>query len=254
MSLSRVKVVALIAQKVAMASMLFHDVFCFNYAKSIHPGLIRPIQLSFHHSQIQHIHTSTSSCLFQGTFLKSKSKNDAEIDYAKFVLNVKSPEDMEKIGSIVAKGASPSDTVTIRGDLGSGKTVFARGFVRELMQDPNLSVTSPSYLLDNSYQMEDTGYIIHHMDLFRLAGVEDLDVLNLPENLVSCINLIEWPERMGELEPTERLEVWLDILEEEERRVSLFAHGVSWSQRVIKIRQDFKINGVPLDDNNKKIF
>ena len=97
------------------------------------------------------------------------------------------------------------DTVCLHGDVGAGKTCFARGFIRARTADPGLRVTSPSYLLDNSYEADD-GLMcvrkkrarrsarvvhllprsIHHMDLYRLSEEADLRVLNLEEALAEC--------------------------------------------------------------------
>lgn len=67
------------------------------------------------------------------------------------------------------------DVLLLQGDLGAGKTCFSRGVIRRKLNDPNLRVTSPSYLLDNSYDYFDDNdgegderRCIHHMDLFRL--------------------------------------------------------------------------------------
>lgn len=83
----------------------------------------------------------------------------------------------------------------LKGDLGSGKTCFARGFIRALLQDESLFVTSPSYLLDNTYVTSED-VIIHHMDLYRLPNAFDSHILGIPGIFNSSICLIEWPDRL----------------------------------------------------------
>ncbi len=123
-------------------------------------------------------------------------------------VRVGSPEAMENLGADLASRTGAGDTVCLHGDVGAGKTCFARGFIRARTADPGLRVTSPSYLLDNSYEADD-GLMcvrkkrarrsarvvhllprsIHHMDLYRLSEEADLRVLNLEEALAECA----WP-------------------------------------------------------------
>lgn len=217
-------------------------------------------------------------CL-SGTRLFSTSDNPKEdqgpegiapttkpITYAKVWAEAATPEAMEALGARLARGAGPGDAVTIRGDLGAGKTCLARGFVREVLGDPHLAVTSPSYLLDNTYYAEDRDLLVHHMDLFRLAGEGDLDVLGVPEALQNCVCLVEWPERLGALEPAARCEAWLRVAPDgsELRRVELIGYGESWSSRLMEMRQELKKpeksslgfrggdpSSIEDDDNNK---
>ncbi|CAM9109504.1 unnamed protein product [Choristocarpus tenellus] len=112
---------------------------------------------------------------------------------------------MEKIGAILGEDSQEGDTILLSGDLGTGKTCFARGFIRARVGEPSLPVTSPSYLLDNTYKTEGGDLIIHHMDLYRLSGASDLHILDIPEVLQSSICLIEWPCRLGSLLPETRL-------------------------------------------------
>eukprot|EP00752_Nemacystus_decipiens_P017511 g15696.t2 len=62
---------------------------------------------------------------------------------------------MEQAGAFFGADTEDGDTVLLHGDLGTGKTCFARGFIRARVGNPCLAVTSPSYLLDNTYKVED---------------------------------------------------------------------------------------------------
>ena len=84
-------------------------------------------------------------------------------------------EHIEEFGKEIAKVLEIGDVILLRGDLGAGKTTLTRGLLRELYQDDNMIVTSPSYLLDNTYEYN--GVMIHHMDLYRLPTASDLSML-----------------------------------------------------------------------------
>ena len=70
-------------------------------------------------------------------------------------LLVPSAEEMESLGGALAQGTTAGDVVFLTGDLGAGKTSLCRGFIRGRTGDPRLRVTSPSYLLDQSYETGD---------------------------------------------------------------------------------------------------
>ena len=106
----------------------------------------------------------------------------------------------------------------LRGDLGAGKTTLARGLLREKLQEPELRVTSPSYLLDNMYTCEGeeggmgAGLTIHHLDLYRLPTGCDMGMLGIPAIFSSALCLVEWPQRLptGSL-PLDYLDIELRI-------------------------------------------
>jgi len=141
------------------------------------------------------------------------------------------------------------------GDLGAGKTCFARGFVRARSGYFDMRVTSPTYLLSNTYPADNGKMSIHHMDLYRLSGrsKEELAPLNLDNVLKNCISLIEWPSRLASY-PDSRLEILFKIEEMEEEEVQtddefatrvliLKGFGERWSTKLNKIE-----NGGYLDD------
>ena len=70
-------------------------------------------------------------------------------------LAVPTPQDMEDVGAILSMGTGPGDVILLGGDLGAGKTCFSRGFVRAKTGDLDMRVTSPTYLLSNTYDAGD---------------------------------------------------------------------------------------------------
>ena len=109
----------------------------------------------------------------------------------------RSAEDIEKLGWDLAPRLQSGDVILLNGDLGAGKTTLSRGIIRSKFEDERMVVTSPSYLLDNSYQLDEQQFI-HHMDLYRLPNGADLSMLGVPQIYEHSLCLIEWPERIAE--------------------------------------------------------
>lgn len=132
------------------------------------------------------------------------------------------------LGKCLGRDARPGDVLCLRGDLGAGKTAFARGYVRSARGDDSLDVTSPTYCLDNTYppQRRQGGLgamheipTIHHMDLWRLQSASTRSFVDFDTVFRDQISLIEWPERLGELLPTERLDVCIEYIAQDESPV-----------------------------------
>lgn len=69
-------------------------------------------------------------------------------------LLIPDPSNCEEIGALISAFAEPPDAILLDGDLGAGKTTFSRGFVRNKLGASNEAITSPTYLLSNSYSYE----------------------------------------------------------------------------------------------------
>jgi tRNA threonylcarbamoyl adenosine modification protein YjeE len=102
--------------------------------------------------------------------------------------------EMARFAADLARIALPGDCLALSGDLGAGKTSFARAFIRTLAGDAELDVPSPTFTLVQSYA---TGLPVAHFDLYRIADPDEVAELGLDEALESGIALIEWPERAG---------------------------------------------------------
>jgi len=110
--------------------------------------------------------------------------------------------DTERLAATLASLAAPGDIIALSGELGAGKTTFARGFVRALTGKDE-DVPSPTFTLVQTYDTPKGE--IWHCDLYRLAKPDDALELGLEDAFGSGICLIEWPERLGGLLPPRRL-------------------------------------------------
>ena len=106
----------------------------------------------------------------------------------------------EALAEDVAAILAPGDLVTLTGDLGAGKTTFARALLRALADDLLLEVPSPTFTLVQSYALPRLS--VAHLDLYRIVDPGELDELGLEEALEGGAALVEWPERAeGRLPP-----------------------------------------------------
>lgn len=101
------------------------------------------------------------------------------------------------------------DTVLLAGDLGTGKTHFARQVIRSRLSgaDRDHDIPSPTYTLVQTYSADICD--IWHADLYRLEVPDEVVDLGLPDAFETAICLIEWPDRLGPYRPTDALEIRL---------------------------------------------
>ncbi len=122
----------------------------------------------------------------------------------------------------IAPLARPGDALALSGDLGMGKTEFARGFVRA-RAGTGIEVPSPTFTLVQTYDLP--GGEIWHFDLYRLAE------LGWEAAREGAIALIEWPARLGPYLPEDRLDIaFAQGAGDTARRVSL-SGGPAWARR-----------------------
>jgi tRNA threonylcarbamoyladenosine biosynthesis protein TsaE len=122
----------------------------------------------------------------------------------------------------------PGDVVSVAGDLGAGKTVFARGVARALGVSD--AVVSPSFTIVREY---DGRVPLVHVDVYRIGTIQELHDLGFEEVVRDdAITLVEWGDVIDPLLPRERLDVRLVAGDaDDERLVELEGRGPSWSTR-----------------------
>lgn len=118
-----------------------------------------------------------------------------------------SPEATALFAEDVSLAIRQGDCLCLSGDLGAGKSTFARALIRAIADDPDLEAPSPTFTLVQSYQLR---IPISHMDLYRLGSPEELDELGLDEALAEGAALVEWPEKAIDLLPSDRIMIRFD--------------------------------------------
>lgn len=132
----------------------------------------------------------------------------------------------EALAARLAALSGAGDVIALHGEMGMGKSVFARAFLRALAEDPSLEVPSPTFSLVQIYDLPKA--TVAHFDLWRLDGPDALFELGWDE-VQEGIMLVEWPERAGDELPRHALHLTLMPGEGEEgRRVML----EGWSDRL----------------------
>lgn len=131
-----------------------------------------------------------------------------------------SAEETFEMAYSIGEAITAPTVFLLQGDLGAGKTVFAKGIAAGLDIDP-AEVNSPTFTLVNQHEGR---MRLYHLDLYRLEGSEDeLTELGLEEmlNEPNAVVLIEWPERLGKFSVPRAVQVSINDLGGDERRLSL---------------------------------
>jgi len=133
-------------------------------------------------------------------------------------MKISSLSDLEKIANNIKKIASPGDSIFLYGEIGVGKTTFARMLINkyELKNKIKKSeVLSPTFNIVFEYDIKD--FIIKHYDLYRLKNLKDIKNIGLFENKEQCITLIEWPELIKE-KPLNRIDLFFKYTDDMNKR------------------------------------
>ena len=137
----------------------------------------------------------------------------------------------EALAARLAAVAWPGDVIALKGELGAGKTCFARGFIRARGGDE--AVPSPTFTLVQIYDLP--GGRVWHFDLYRLRVAEEAWELDIEEAFDEGISLIEWPERLGPLLPRGHLLVALDFAAAPGARRATLSGDADWMARLATI-------------------
>jgi tRNA threonylcarbamoyl adenosine modification protein YjeE len=140
----------------------------------------------------------------------------------------------------VAAILEPGDLITLSGDLGAGKTTFARALIRYLARDDTIEVPSPTFTLTQTYSLP--GFTVVHADLYRLSGTGELAELGLDDAPEGAVTLVEWPDRATGFLPNNRLDIALTLEPQHgptARSVRITGYGsvTARAERILTIRR-----------------
>lgn len=126
--------------------------------------------------------------------------------------------DTLEVGRRIAAKAYPGMVVSLRGPLGAGKTVIAKGVAEGL--GIKEAIVSPTFTLIQEYQ--GTTLKLYHMDLYRLSGTDEFEMIGGEELLYGKgVVLIEWSEKIEEMLPDDTVYVELQILPNQDRVITV---------------------------------
>lgn len=126
-------------------------------------------------------------------------------------------QDTKELGRRIGKALSSGSLVSLRGPLGAGKTVIAKGIAQSL--DITEAIVSPTFTLVQEYEGSQA---LHHLDLYRIDGAEEFDGIGGEELLYDeGVTLIEWSEKIDELLPAHTIYISLTIGEKQERIIEV---------------------------------
>ena len=141
---------------------------------------------------------------------------------------------VSRLAERIALKLEPGDLVALSGDLGAGKTTFARALIRAMLTDATAEIPSPTFSLVQSYE---TGRLaLMHIDLYRIAGEDEVDELGLDEHLARGAVIVEWPERAPGLRCENRLDIALSQGTGADERTLLFTGHGTWGPRLQRLQ------------------
>jgi len=128
-------------------------------------------------------------------------------------MKISSIHELEKISNKIKKKLTPGDVIFLYGEIGVGKTTFARLLINNYEKEKNLKVSevlSPTFNIVFEYEIKK--FTIKHYDLYRLKNDNDIKNIGLFEDLERTITLIEWPELIKE-KPSNRIDLFFEYSE-----------------------------------------
>lgn len=144
--------------------------------------------------------------------------------------SLNSPEETAALAAALAQVLAAGDTILLSGDIGAGKTHFARNLIQHslgYLED----VPSPTFTLVQTYDGPDCE--IWHADLYRLTNPDEVVELGLTEAFESAICLIEWPDRLQDLAPKSALQIALKMTDHlGERALTVQWSDPKWDQKL----------------------
>ena len=133
-------------------------------------------------------------------------------------MKISSIRELGKIADKIKKILLPGDVVFLHGEIGVGKTTFARLLINGFENEKKLKkseILSPTFNIVFEYEIKE--FTIKHFDLYRLKNSNDIKNVGLFENLEQSITLIEWPELIIN-KPENRFDLFFEYAEDYNKR------------------------------------
>ncbi|WP_417798784.1 tRNA (adenosine(37)-N6)-threonylcarbamoyltransferase complex ATPase subunit type 1 TsaE [Terasakiella pusilla] len=147
-------------------------------------------------------------------------------------INIENQHQTEVCAQRIAQIARAGDVIALHGDLGMGKSVFSRAFIRALTT-PDEEVPSPTFTLVQIYDT-DAGEL-YHFDMYRLDSPDDSLELGIEEAFNDSISLIEWPSKLGTYLPWNCLNIEIAPAGHDTARTLTFTSQGDWLDRLKEI-------------------
>ena len=154
------------------------------------------------------------------------------IHQIRYQFALKNESETGLLAAQLANVSGTGDIIGLIGDLGAGKTAFARAFINARGGD--VEVPSPTFTIVQVYEFSDIN--VYHFDLYRIEETEELLELGIEDAFTDGISLIEWPDRMDIYLPSDRLDVIFSSGSNgDARQVTLVGYGKNWINRLAQV-------------------
>jgi tRNA threonylcarbamoyladenosine biosynthesis protein TsaE len=134
-------------------------------------------------------------------------------------MKISSILDLQKISNKINKILSPGDVILLYGQIGVGKTSFARLLINNYENEKKLKkseVLSPTFNILFEYDIKD--FTIEHYDLYRLKNEKEIQNIGLFQNLEKTITIVEWPELIKK-KPINRIDFFFEYTKNMNERI-----------------------------------
>ena len=128
-------------------------------------------------------------------------------------------QDTLKFANEFSKSLNKGEIILLNGDLGSGKSVFARGVIRAFGVEKQ--IPSPTFTIVNEYDGKDCK--LYHFDMYRLEEVEEALAIGVDEIFAdeNSIKLVEWPEKVWQILPKKVITITIEKIDDNKRKITV---------------------------------
>jgi tRNA threonylcarbamoyladenosine biosynthesis protein TsaE len=135
-----------------------------------------------------------------------RTKKDKEMPPEVQIFRTKSEEETFSLGKDLSRELKPGDTISLEGDLGTGKTALTKGIAAGLGIDA--FITSPTFTLVNTYMGK---IVLNHFDVYRIDDPEELLAIGWEDYFTGEeINVVEWGDKVREILPPDTVRIRLE--------------------------------------------